>query len=244
MNKDLEKDINCLIMSQSGYYDISESDHHILHSVFQNHREFYYYQIADYFVNTYSWVGSNPERWLRFEEMNQPNIALDKVGVLMIVSGLFIKDNFSRALSGDLLIEAIMDGRLDENMLAETINFYTEGGLGLCKRLAQGFKEAINCGPLHKKIIRDTILLLIPRVKETPRDFAVLLEMLQDLLIETGSTLNSECQEKLKGSTGKALKVYKSMTKLQHDSATQKKFNEAVTLASLELRFNRFNEWS
>jgi hypothetical protein len=125
------------------------------------------------------------------EPLAEPYNELRPMACLVLALGLAAQDGALRGHAQDGLIAAIAEGRLDPDELGATMARLLDTGLGKFARWAKGLREVARVSREHAHAVAD----LITRAfhgdpAQAPKELSALLEVLFELLCETGGRLD------------------------------------------------------
>ena len=145
-----------------------------------------------------------------------------------------------QGLAVDALVAAVDDGRLDGRLLGETMRQLLTEGLAKPARLAKALADAARVSPLHARVVASALQRSTAGHSPPPFGFHALLELLKELLVETGQRVDDpEARATLGGlpSSGKTGRLVRDLLALE---AMNARANRAAALArALSSRVNR-----
>lgn len=215
----------------------STSDLFIKKLIMPNDGPYFFSCTAQYLSMFYSWAEGGFERVLQYDLLFKKHWHHSKEAEAMYGFGLLASERYIQDLFADLLIDGIAEGLIDSQFICNSLYNFTGSGLAICKRLMRSLKPVGDTGLLHKVIVRNAIeRLLCLEHKEVPKDFYSILEIYQDILIQTGAELSDEKArnflETIPGK-GKASKLAKAILKLTKTAKYEVSQQEAAKLGLL-----------
>lgn len=124
------------------------------------------------------------------EPLTDPFTELRPMACLALALGLAAQDSALRGHAQEGLIAAITDGRLDKSELGAAMARLLETGFNKFARWAKALREVARVSSVHAGVAADLIqLALHGDARKAPRDLAMLLEVLVELLSESGRRL-------------------------------------------------------
>jgi hypothetical protein len=180
-----------------------------------------------------------------FEALLDPDVPLRPMARLLLVGNFSANTPELQGLAVDALIAAIDDGRIDGQLLGETIHQLLCEGLAKPVRLAKALGDAARISPLHSRVVAHALQISMVGLSPPPRDFHVLLELLKELLIETGERLSAPGAEAyLRGLkvSGKTAKLTRDILSLQENPDSSSR--PAAAARALAGRVERAERWA
>ena len=179
------------------------------------------------------------------EPLLDPDTPLGPMGLLLLVTGLTVKDAGQRGLATDALIAAIDDGRLDASSLGGTLGWLMMRQLLVLPRVASALRIAAATSPLHAITTAGAVQRALRDAStDPPRDLHALLELLRELLCEMGEAVTIDgaraCLEAPKG----ASKLGRLARELLAMKASPNACRKAAAERSLSGRIERALRWS
>lgn len=198
--------------------------------------------------NNLDWSGAEWANKTYLDPLLDPDTPLGEMGKLVLCLGLSAKEPGEHTLAADALAAAISDGRVDGQRLVPTLaRLLTTAGIKP-GRWAKVLADVARLSPLHRYVVRQTLentLAAAPEAfQKSLKDLHLLLELLVELLAETGEPLtNAALRKSLSATAGggklaKAAKALLSAGEGTIDSAP----TEAIQLA-LAGRMARAKRW-
>lgn len=124
------------------------------------------------------------------EPLAEPHTEMREMATLALALGMAAEDAALRGQAQEGLIAAIQDGRLDLPALAETMSKLLATGINKFARWAKTLREAARVSPWHTEQVAKLLTQsLRGDAARTPRDIHAILELLVELLAETGTSL-------------------------------------------------------
>jgi hypothetical protein len=149
------------------------------------------------------------------EPMLDPNEPISNAAMVAILMGLIAKPESLATLAQDILITAIADGRIDGQLIAESVRYWIRNNLPKRNRWIKRFETVSRVSPQHAHIIRNALELTIPFFES--KEVGLLLELLYELCMELNQSIELPelrvTLEQFKGS-GKAAKIAKKLLEL------------------------------
>jgi hypothetical protein len=167
------------------------------------------------------------------------------MALLLLTLGLAAKQASEYGLATDALIAAIDDGRIDGLLLGGSMRALLSSGLIKPTRWAKTLSDAARVSPLHARTIAHAIQIAMAEgLADPPRDLLSLLELLKELLVQSGETVSPQSLRTwLEGwkTSGKTAKVVKDLLALAHnDDSTVR---QAAAIRALSQRIERAERW-
>lgn len=179
------------------------------------------------------------------EPLLDPDVPLRNMGRLLLVGTLSSNQPELQGLAVDALIAAIEDGRIDGILLGESIHRLLTDGPLKPTRVARALTDAARVSPLHARVVAHAIQHAVAGLSSTPKDLHVLLELLRELLVETGDGLSvagvGDLLRGFKGS-GKTAKIAPDLLGLTVDPASPSR--PAAAARALAGRIARSERWA
>ncbi len=147
------------------------------------------------------------------EMLIEPDVPLRTIARLLLAGSLASNLTVLQGLAVDALVASIDDGRIDGKLLGEAIHRVLADELIKTNRLTKALGEAARVSALHTYVVAVAVQRALVGLSAPPRDLHLLLELLNELLCETGERLaDSEIETFLRG-----LKVSGKTAKLARD---------------------------
>jgi len=124
------------------------------------------------------------------EALLDPDTPLRPMARLLLPGTLSSNRPELQGLAVDALVAAVDDGRLDGRPLGETLRQLLVEGLAKPARLAKALADAARVSPLHARVAMSALQRLTAGQSPPPLGFHTLLELLKDLLVETGQRVD------------------------------------------------------
>lgn len=173
---------------------------------------------------------------------------LGELARVALCLGLSAKEPGEHTLATDVLAAAIEDGRVDGRCLAHTLATFLKTAGVKPARWAKAFGAVARISPLHTLIVRLTLENVITLAGESlakpPKDLHHLLELLLELLAESGAALTNPSTRDALGQitgSGKSRKAAQALLALQADrpaSITE------IALGAIQGRLARARRWT
>jgi hypothetical protein len=179
------------------------------------------------------------------EPLLDPDVPLRSMGRLLLVGALSSNQAELQGLAVDALIAAIEDGRFDGVLLGESIHRLLTEGLLKPTRLAKALSGATQISPLHARVVAHAIQHAVAGLASAPKDLHALLELLKELLVETGNGLSvAGVEDVLRGfrGSGKTAKIASDLLGLTVDRTSQSR--SAAAARALAGRIARAERWA
>jgi hypothetical protein len=151
-----------------------------------------------------------------------PDVPVEQMGQLLLALALTARDDGDGQTAVDACIDAGTSARLDPRALGRTIHRLYFAGVGAASRWAKRLRVAARHSAVMTLFVRDALCAWLVGDGELQRDTHMLLELLRDCCIESGSAVSSEQTRALlarvKGSSAMA-KAARATLALQRDEA-------------------------
>lgn len=211
-------------------------------------REPYFALAASELGNNFDWLEARwaDKAWL--EPMLEPDCEMGEMAILLLAVGLGYKEPGIAGLATDILIAGIADGRINGEQLGARMGSMLFTGLIKPPRWAKTLGEAVRVSALHAREIRAAIERALADGKgEPPNGLHTLLELLFELSVDSGLTIeNSHTQDflaRLSGSS-KLVKVAQKLMKLEERSSGQPGQAELLAIQGRLERAERWTRWA
>jgi hypothetical protein len=164
---------------------------------------------------------------------------------LLLAGALSANTAELQGLATDVLIAAIDDGRIDGPHLGQAILRMLTESLAKPVRLAKSLGDAARVSLLHSRVVSRALQVTLVGLLPPPRDVHLLLELLHELLVETGEPLSTPGSEEylrdMKGS-GKTGKLARDLLSLvaRLDSSSR----SSAAARALAGRIERAERWT
>jgi hypothetical protein len=197
-------------------------------------------------------IGHNLDWWeaqwgnrTYLEPLLDPDVSLKPMALLLLVLGLAAKEPGESGLATDALIATIEDGRLDGSILGAALASLLSTGLVKASRWAKTLASAARTSSLHAAVVREAIeRALQGDPVKAPKDLQTLLELLKELLIESGCRLSCpESRHYLSGlkSAGKTGKLARELLGLE--DTPDRSHSQSAAVRALAGRLDRAERW-
>jgi hypothetical protein len=190
--------------------------------------------------------GVDRENLAYLEFLLDPDTPLRPMALLLLVLGLGTNLPDERDLAAQALIAAIEDGRIDDVKLGEILGRLLLTRLIQRKHCAIALGQVARVSPLHAHVVRSAIeRSLRGDPRQAPRDLYALLELLRELVFETGNGVRSEAAraflQQLNPTTkaGNAARVL-----LDREAAVPAGRRAEIMLVVVERRLQRAERWA
>jgi hypothetical protein len=163
---------------------------------------------------------------------------------LLLAGSLSANTPEVQGLASDALIAAASDGRIDGQLLGETIRQLLRDGLAKPARVTKALADAARVSPLHSHVVAQALQIAIVDLLPPPRDLHVALELLKELLVETGQRLSAPgIKEYLGGLTvsGKTAKLTRDLLGIEVKDGHPSR--RAAAVQALAGRAQRAERW-
>jgi len=148
--------------------------------------------------NLYDWEASWHDK-AYLEPLLDPTVALGDMAILVLVCGLLVKEPGQSALAVDCLVQSYRDGRLDPERLAATHSRLSLTGLARLARFRKALDAALRIEPHLDEVAVSVIEHLAQAIRgDVPKDFAKLLELLNELCVGSGRKPSPACLQALR----------------------------------------------
>jgi Family of unknown function (DUF6493) len=178
------------------------------------------------------------------EALLDPDTPLRPMARLLLAGTFSSNRPELQGLAVDALVAAVDDGRLDGRLLGKTMRQLLLAELAKPARLAKALADAARVSPLHARVVASALQRLTAGQSLPPLGFHALLELLKELLVETGQRVDDpEVRATLGGlpSSGKTGRLVRDILALE---AVNGRSNRAAALArALSSRVNRGERW-
>ncbi len=178
------------------------------------------------------------------ERLLDPDAPLRMMARLLLASALSSNQPELQGLGVDALIAAVDDGRLDGRLLGEAILRLQTEGLAKPSRVVKALGDAGRVSALHTRVVAQALQLVLAGLSSPPKDLHVILELLKELLAETGGGLSSPAATYLRALkvSGKTAKLAKDLLGLAggSDNALNRR---AAVVRALAGRVERAERW-
>lgn len=132
------------------------------------------------------------------EPLLDPTVVAGPMAVLMLVCALGGKEPGQAALAVDGLVQLRVDGRLDVAMLSATLRRLLATPMVKPTRYRKQFDSALRIDPGLAMPLIEVLSTAVTVNPEAPaRDISQLLELLHELLVQTGQVLSTEAKQEI-----------------------------------------------
>ena len=178
------------------------------------------------------------------EALLDPDVPIRPMARLLLTGSLSANTPEVQGLATDVLIAAVNDGRIDGQLLGETIHQLLQDGLAKPARLTKALADAARVSPLNAHVVAQALQIAIVNLLPPPRDLHLALELLKELLVETGQCLSGPgIREYLGGLnvSGKTAKLARDLLGIEVDpDHSSRRTAAALALAG---RIERAERW-
>jgi hypothetical protein len=215
-------------------------------SIWPKARESYFAQGAEAIAGNLDWWEARWQNRCYLEPLLDADVPLRPMAVLLIVVGLAAKEPGEQGLATECLIAAIRDSRIAGDMLGATMAQLWPTGLIKMARWAKTLADAARVSPLHSQVVFDALQQTFQGDgKNLPRDVHALLDLFNEIAIETGSCVTADSTRdllnQLKG-RGKAGKAAAALLACQAKPDPSR--NTKTMQLVLEERLSRAERWT
>jgi hypothetical protein len=178
------------------------------------------------------------------EALLDPDTPLRPMARLLLAGTLSSNRPELQGLAVDALIAAVDDGRIDGRLLGEATRQLLAEGLAKPARLGKALGDAARVSPLHARVVVHALQRLGAGQSPPPLGLHALLELLKELLVETGQQVDDPEVRAALGrlpSSGKTGRLVRDILALE---ATNASSSRAAALArALSSRVERGERW-
>jgi hypothetical protein len=161
--------------------------------------------LGAFFAEGARMIGGNLDWWeaqwqnkAYLEPLLDVTVMPGEMGTLLICVALAGKEPGQTALAVDALVAARLQGRLDVPLLTRTLQRLVMTPLLKLPRLRKSLDAALRLAPQLAPMVVDLLAAMLPAPHEdAPKDMAVLLELLHELLVASGRVLPQACHARL-----------------------------------------------
>lgn len=178
------------------------------------------------------------------EALLDPDTPLRPMGRLLLAGMLSSNRPELQGLAVDALVAAVDDGRIDGRLLGESVRQLLDAGLAKPARLAKAFADAARVSLLHARVVAQAIQRLAVGQSHPPLGFHLLLELLRELLVETGGWVDDPANRAgLEGllTGGKTARLVRDI--LAIEAANARSTRAAALVRALWSRVERGERW-
>jgi uncharacterized protein DUF6493 len=198
-------------------------------------------------IDNIDWSEAQWANRVRLEVLLEPDTHLGTMERQMLVFGLAAKEPGESSLATDIAIAAIQDGRLTALSLGETLVETLAMDAVKGARLAKTLPHVARSSPLHAGTVRLGLERgLTGAASQRPADLGALLQLLQELCVETGAAVTHPETRALLQSLpggGKAVKLAKAVLLLS-ETAAAASHQAAAAGQALAGRIERAARWA
>ncbi|MGE0324470.1 MAG: DUF6493 family protein [Polyangiaceae bacterium] len=150
------------------------------------------------------------------EPLLDPATPLREMGLLLLVTALGAKEPGEYGLATDVALAAIQDGRLGSDNLGAALRELLASGLIKPARWSKTLSDVANGSAAHAVVVKLALEQTLVMSAEPPRDFAKLLELLQELCVRLNHGVVGEPRAQLEAVKGsnKVAKLAKAILAL------------------------------
>jgi hypothetical protein len=178
------------------------------------------------------------------EALLDPDTPLRPMARLLLAGTLSSNRPELQWLAVDALVAAVDDGRIDGRLLGEATRQLLAAGLAKPARLAKALGDAAHASLLHARVVVHALQRLAAGQSPPPLGLHALLELLKELLVETGQRVDDPGVRVALGglpSSGKTGRLARDILALE---ATNPRSSRAAALArALSSRVERGGRW-
>ena len=150
--------------------------------------EAYFFDALPRLAGNIDWSSAEWENVVFFELLREPTTALGELGRLALAIGLSAKESGENGVSADAAMAAMDQGRIDGNMLGETMAALRPTGFVKLKRWTRTLGIVAQTSASHAACGRTAIeRCLRGDPKQAPRDDGPLVDLLLDLLAQANA---------------------------------------------------------
>lgn len=248
--KKVESDLPSVLMNRLEEYTSSGDAAHLRWhgSLWPAGREAHLVRGTSLLANNVDWVEAEWGNKTYLEPLLDADEPLGELARVALCLGLSAKEPGEQTLAADALAAAISDGRVDGQCLAPTLaTLLTTAGIKP-GRWGKVFGDVARISPLHALVVRltleNTLAVAGKALADPPKDLHHLLELLLELLAETGAAVvNPTTRDALTQITGsgKATKAAKALLAIQAE--TDAASIVEIARAALQGRIERAWRW-
>jgi hypothetical protein len=249
--KKVERDLPSVLVNRLPEYSSSGDAAHIRWhgSLWPAGREAHLVRGTRLLANNVDWSEAEWGNKTYLESLLDADEPLGELARIALCLGLSAKEPGEHTLAADALAAAISDGRVDGQCLTPTLaRLLTTADIKL-GRWAKVFGDVARISPLHAHIVRltleNTLAAASKSLADPPKDLHYLLELLLELLAESGTAIvNPSTRDALTQMTGsgKAAKAAKSLLAVQPEPDVASIFD--IVRPALQGRIERARRWN
>jgi uncharacterized protein DUF6493 len=120
------------------------------------------------------------------EHALDPGVPITQLGWHAVAAGLLGKPQEVQRAAVDVVVQSVGDGRFDAERLAVAVAWLVTNELGKPNRLERPLRDAGRVSALHAAHVARVIVGVAAALPETPRTFATVLELAQELAASSG----------------------------------------------------------
>jgi hypothetical protein len=211
--------------------------------------------LEGYFACAAGEIASNLDWWGAYwhhrgylDVLLDPDVPLTPMANLLLAVTLASKEPGEHGLAVDVSIAAIEDGRLNAEQFGERLAWLLPTGLVKPDRWAKRLTEVSQISPLHSESVRRILerTLQIDPAK-TPRGTGSLIELLNELAIESGEGIETPAclaflNQSTKGSS-KAARATRRLLAVDRDHSKRQAFRTDTLNSAIQYRIDRVHRW-
>lgn len=157
------------------------------------------------------WFQAHWEHKAYLRPLLHPAVAMGPMATLLLAIGLAGKEAGETAVAVDVLVQAVVDGRLDAKLLARDVTELLRTGQTACARYSKSLRAALRIDAAVAPVFSEMLCtMVVVRPADPPKDTAALLELLQEIMVGHAFALPVETRTALEvmqiGGKGKALR--------------------------------------
>jgi hypothetical protein len=218
-------------------------------SIWPAGRESFFVRGTRRLANNVDWSEAEWGNKTYLQPLLDPEEPLGELARVALCLGLSAKDPGEHTLAADVLAGAIKDGRVDGQVLAPTLAKLLTTANVKPGRWAKVFGSVARISRLHACIVRrmleNTLAAAAKALSDPPKDLHLVLELLIELLAESGAVISSpavrDALSKITG-TGKAAKAAKALLAAKQDENTGS--DSDVMRSAIQGRIDRARRWA
>jgi hypothetical protein len=180
--------------------------------------------------------------WL--EPLLDPDVPLRSMALLLLAFGLAAKEPGEHGLATDAAITAVDDGRLDGAKLGALMAEILPTGLVKAARWAKTLADVARTSPLHAAAVHAAVSRgLRGEITALPKDLHALVDLLKELVAETGTPVDKEARAFLDQISGSSKLARAARTILACGGPADGTHVDAIQLSVVEHRLARAERW-
>jgi hypothetical protein len=174
------------------------------------------------------------------------DVPMKPMALLLLALGLAAKEPGESGLATDALIAASAEGRLDGRKLGQALGSLLTTGIVKAARWARTLAAAARVSPLHAQVVCLAIQYSLGGdPADSPRDLFALLELLLELLSESGEPVSIPAARDYLGRLSGGGKVPRlAATLLQLPDKPNELYRRSVAAQALAARVQRAERWT